>query len=114
MHVVNPVLPAFYPDPSLCRVGEDYYLVTSTFRIFPACRYCQPRAGGLAADRALPDPGSQFPLAGVPSPRGIYAPTLRYHAGRFYMMTTNVWRRRPLLRAHRFIIWPASGRRQSN
>ena len=31
----NPVLPGFYPDPSICRVGDDYYLVTSTFAYFP-------------------------------------------------------------------------------
>ena len=32
---VNPILKGFYPDPSICRVGEDYYLVTSTFEYFP-------------------------------------------------------------------------------
>lgn len=31
--VPNPILPGFYPDPSICRVGEDYYLVTSTFAV---------------------------------------------------------------------------------
>jgi len=32
---VNPVLPGFYPDPSICRVEDDYYLVTSSFAYFP-------------------------------------------------------------------------------
>ena len=31
----NPILPGFYPDPSICRVGEDYYLVNSSFEFFP-------------------------------------------------------------------------------
>ena len=35
MKFSNPILPGFYPDPSICRVGEDYYLVTSTFEYFP-------------------------------------------------------------------------------
>ena len=35
MKYSNPVIPGFYPDPSICRVGEDYYLVTSTFEYFP-------------------------------------------------------------------------------
>ena len=34
-HFKNPIIPGFYPDPSVCRVGEDYYLVTSTFEFFP-------------------------------------------------------------------------------
>ena len=35
MHYQNPVIPGFSPDPSICRVGDDYYLVTSTFEYFP-------------------------------------------------------------------------------
>lgn len=35
----NPILPGFYPDPSICRVGEDYYLVNSSFEFFRACRF---------------------------------------------------------------------------
>lgn len=31
----NPIIPSFYPDPSICRVGDDYYLVTSSFEFFP-------------------------------------------------------------------------------
>ena len=32
----NPIIPGFYPDPTICRVGEDYYLATSSFELFPA------------------------------------------------------------------------------
>ncbi len=91
MHVVNPVIPGFYPDPSLCRVGEDYYLVTSTFAYFPGVPVFHSR--DLVHWRQIGHcltRDSQLPLAGVASRGGIYAPTLRYHAGRFYMVTTNV------------------------
>ena len=35
MEYYNPIIPGFYPDPSICRVGNDYYLVTSSFELFP-------------------------------------------------------------------------------
>ena len=35
MKYENPILPGFHPDPSICRVGEDFYLVTSTFEFYP-------------------------------------------------------------------------------
>ncbi|GCF07552.1 glycoside hydrolase family 43 protein [Dictyobacter arantiisoli] len=87
----NPVLPGFYPDPSVCRVGEDYYLVTSSFEYFPGIPLFHSRdlihwqQIGHCLTRA-----SQVPLAHIDSSTGIFAPTLRYHQGRFYMVTTNV------------------------
>jgi xylan 1,4-beta-xylosidase len=87
----NPVLPGFYPDPSVCRVGEDYYLVTSSFEYFPGVPIFHSRdlvhwrQIGHCLTRA-----SQLPLAGIASSRGVFAPTLRYHDGRFYLVTTNV------------------------
>ena len=39
----NPIMPGFYPDPSVCRVGEDFYLVTSTFAYFPGVPIFQSR-----------------------------------------------------------------------
>jgi xylan 1,4-beta-xylosidase len=87
----NPVLPGFHPDPSVCRVGDDYYLVTSTFEYFPGVpifhsrdlRHWRQIGHCLTRD-------SQLPLTTVKSSEGIYAPTLRYHDGKFYMVTTNV------------------------
>lgn len=87
----NPVISGFNPDPSICRVGSDYYLVTSSFEYFPGVPiyhstdlvnwtqigYCLTR-------------DSQLPLLKSPSSAGIYAPTIRYHNGKFYMITTNV------------------------
>lgn len=87
----NPVLPGFYPDPSVCRVGEDYYLVTSSFEYFPGVPIFHSRdlVHWRQLGHVLTRP-SQLPLAGVPSSAGIYAPTLRHARGRFYLVTTNV------------------------
>ena len=89
--VPNPVIAGFHPDPSVCRVGDDYYLVTSSFQFFPGVPIFHSRdlvhweQIGNVLDRA-----SQLPLAGANCWGGIYAPTLRHHDGRFYMITTNV------------------------
>jgi alpha-N-arabinofuranosidase len=87
----NPVLPGFYPDPSVCRVGSDYYLATSSFEYFPGVPIFHSR--DLVHWRQLGyclSRRSQLPLAGVASSRGIWAPTLRYRDGIFYLTTTNV------------------------
>lgn len=87
----NPILPGFYPDPSICRVDEDYYLVNSTFAYFPGVPIFHSRdlihweQIGNILDRP-----SQLPLEGSGVSEGIFAPTLRYHNGTFYMITTNV------------------------
>lgn len=87
----NPILPGFYPDPSICRVGDDYYLVTSTFAYFPGVPIFHSKdlvhwkqIGNILNRK------EQLPLEGVETSRGIFAPTLRYHDGTFYMITTNV------------------------
>lgn len=89
--VSNPILPGFYPDPSICRVGEDYYLVTSTFAFFPGVPIFHSKdlvhweQIGNILDRE-----EQLNLTGAKHSWGIYAPTIRYHNGIFYMITTNV------------------------
>ncbi len=87
----NPVLPGFYPDPSVCRVGSDYYLVTSSFEYFPGVPILHSRdlVHWQQVGHCLNRP-SQLPLAGAHASGGIFAPTLRYHDGTFYMTTTNV------------------------
>lgn len=88
----NPILPGFYPDPTICRVGEDYYLATSTFCYFPGVPIFHSRdlvnweQIGNILDRPSQVPLNSPNIAGM----GIYAPTLRYHDGTFYMITTNV------------------------
>ncbi|WP_339255008.1 glycoside hydrolase family 43 protein [Paenibacillus sp. FSL P2-0089] len=87
----NPVLPGFYPDPSAIRVGEDYYLVTSSFEFYPGVPVFHSR--DLVHWRQLGhvlDRPSQLNLDGILPSRGIWAPTLRYHQGLFYMITTFV------------------------
>lgn len=87
----NPVIPGFYPDPSICRVGEDYFLVTSSFEYFPGVPLFHSR--DLVNWRQIGHcltRESQLPLERCPSSYGIYAPTLRFHQGRYYMTTTNV------------------------
>lgn len=88
----NPVIPGFYPDPSVCRVGEDFYLATSSFEYFPGVPLFHSRdlANWTPVGHALTRK-SQLNLDGVACSDGIFAPTLRWHAGRFYLVTTNVW-----------------------
>lgn len=87
----NPIMSGFYPDPSICAVGRDFYLVNSTFAYFPGVPIFHSRdlthweQIGNILDRP-----SQLPLAGVRMSRGIFAPTLRYHDGTYYLITTNI------------------------
>jgi alpha-N-arabinofuranosidase len=87
----NPILPGFYPDPSICRVGGDYYLVNSTFTYFPGIPVFHSR--DLVNWRQLcyaMDRSDQLVLDGLGHNDGIYAPTIRYHDGMFYIICTNV------------------------
>ncbi len=87
----NPILPGFYPDPSICAVGDDFYLVNSSFAYFPGIpiMYSKDLAHweqiGNACDRE-----SQLPLGDTGHSRGLFAPTIRYHEGTFYIICTNV------------------------
>ncbi len=87
----NPVIPGFYPDPSICRVDDHYYMVCSSFHYFPGVPLFEStdlvnwKQIGHVLTR-----NSQLPLDGCDSVGGIYAPTIRYNNGRFYMVTTNV------------------------
>jgi xylan 1,4-beta-xylosidase len=89
----NPIVPGFYPDPSLCRVGRDYYLATSSFEYFPGVPllHSTDLVHFTPIGHALTRP-SQLPLTGAGSSRGIFAPTLRHHDGVYYLVTTNVSR----------------------
>ncbi|WNS41401.1 glycoside hydrolase family 43 protein [Paenibacillus sp. MMS20-IR301] len=89
MKFINPVIPGFYPDPSICRAGEDYYLVNSTFHYFPGVPVFHSRdlVNWQQIGHCLTRP-EQLELAGLESSMGIFAPTLRYHEGYFYMITT--------------------------
>jgi xylan 1,4-beta-xylosidase len=86
----NPVLAGFYPDPSVTRAGDAYYLVNSTFAYFPGIPVFESRdlvhwrPIGNVIDRR------QMSLDGKGVSRGIFAPTIRFHNGLFYVITTAV------------------------
>ena len=86
----NPILKGFYPDPSACRVGDDYYIVCSSFVYAPGVPifHSKDLAHWEQIGHVL-DRESQLPVKGEIS-RGIFAPTIREHKGTFYMITTNV------------------------
>jgi xylan 1,4-beta-xylosidase len=87
----NPILPGFYPDPSICRVGDDYFLVTSTFEYFPGLPLFHSRdlVHWQQIGHVLNRP-SQLPLDGIRPSAGLYAPTIRHSNGTFYVINTLV------------------------
>ncbi len=88
---LNPILEGFYPDPSITRVGDDYYLVTSSFAWYPGVPIFHSRdlVHWTQIGHVLDRP-SQLSLDSAGISRGIFAPSIRYHAGTFYMITTLV------------------------
>ena len=85
----NPVLPGFHADPSVCRAGDDFYLVNSTFQYFPGVPvfHSKDLVNWEQVGNCLTRP-TQVDLKGTDGNSGIYAPTIRYNNGRFYMVTT--------------------------
>jgi Glycosyl hydrolases family 43/Beta xylosidase C-terminal Concanavalin A-like domain len=86
-----PILPGFYPDPTICRVGPDYYLVLSTFEYFPGAPifHSQDLLTWSQLGNVL-NRRTQFRLNDARPSTGIYGSTLRHHAGRFWLATTNI------------------------
>ncbi|MGY5356157.1 glycoside hydrolase family 43 protein [Wenyingzhuangia sp. IMCC45467] len=85
----NPVLSGFNPDPSICRVGDDYYMVTSSFTWFPGIPIYHSKdlvnweliGHGITRKE-------QLDFEGVKDEKGVWAVTIRYHQGLFYLITT--------------------------
>jgi xylan 1,4-beta-xylosidase len=88
---LNPILAGFYPDPSICRVGEKFYLINSSFSYFPGIPIFESsdlvhwKQIGHVIDRK-----SQADFSGLGVSEGMFAPTIRYHNGTFYVICTNV------------------------
>jgi beta-xylosidase len=86
---LNPILAGFYPDPSITRAGDAYYLVTSSFVYYPGVPIFRSTdlvhwtQIGSVLDRP-----SQLHVDSAGISRGIFAPVIRYHDGTFYMITT--------------------------
>ncbi len=104
--IENPILPGFHPDPSICRVGDDYYIANSTFQWWPGVRlhhsldlvHWEPI--GYALTR-----GSQLDLVGNEDNGGVWAPCLSHADGRFHLIYTNVkaWTG-PFKDAHNYLV----------
>lgn len=87
----NPILTGFNPDPSICRVGDDYYIATSTFEWFPGVQIHHSRdlVNWRLLGRAL-DRVSQLDLKGCQNSGGVWAPCLTHADGKFWLVYTNV------------------------
>ena len=87
----NPILQGFYPDPSIVRVGPDYYLVNSTFAWFPGMRIFHSRdlVHWTQIGNAIDRPG-QLDFSKTNMGLGLYAPDISFHDGKFYILNTCV------------------------
>jgi len=88
-HYTNPILSGFYPDPSICRVGNDYYIVNSSFAYFPGLPifHSKDLANWQLIGHAM-NRNEQLDLKNAGVSRGLFAPTIRYHKGMYYIMCT--------------------------
>lgn len=89
--IENPILPGFYPDPSIVKTGDGYFLVNSTFSFYPGIPVFQSddlihwTQIGNVIDR--PD---MLDFSGLGMSRGVFAPTIEYHEGQYFVLTTCV------------------------
>lgn len=87
----NPILPGFNPDPSIIRVGDDYYIATSTFEWYPGVQIHHSK--DLIHWELISRPLkriSQLDLSGTLNNYGVWAPCLSYNNGVFYLVYSNV------------------------
>lgn len=87
----NPILPGCFPDPTICRVDEEYFLVTSTFEYQPGLPVHRSRdlVSWELIGHVIDRPG-MLDMDGMRSSSGLYAPTLRFHDGLFWLVCTLV------------------------
>lgn len=87
----NPILQGFYPDPSITRVGDDYYLVHSTFTWFPGIPvfHSKDLVNWTQVGNAIDRP-SQLAFKKLGLSRGVFAPSIEHHDGTFYIFNTCV------------------------
>ena len=91
--IQNPILPGFNPDPSICRVGDDYYIATSTFEWYPGVQihHSTDLVNWTLVTRPL-NRASQLDMRGNPDSCGVWAPCLSYADGLFWLVYTDVKR----------------------
>jgi xylan 1,4-beta-xylosidase len=110
MLIQNPILRGFHPDPSICRVGDDYYIATSTFEWYPGVQLSHSRdlvhwrTVGQALNRA-----EQLDMRGNPDSGGVWAPSLSHADGLFWLVYSDVKRIDGNYKdAHNYIVTAAS------
>lgn len=89
----NPIMAGFYPDPSICRKGDTYYMVNSSFTFFPGVPiFASKDMVNWTQMGHVLDRESQLPLSGQGVSGGIFAPAISYNEKNktFYMITTNI------------------------
>ncbi|MBB5277137.1 xylan 1,4-beta-xylosidase [Rhizobium rosettiformans] len=104
--IINPILPGFNPDPSICRVGEDYYIATSTFEWYPGVQIHHSRdlVNWDLVTRPL-NRASQLDMRGNPDSCGVWAPCLSHADGLFWLVYTDVKRFEGSFKdAHNYIV----------
>ncbi|KAI0021462.1 putative xylanase 35 [Xylariomycetidae sp. FL0641] len=119
----NPIIPGFSPDPSICRIGRTFFLVTSSFHVFPGIPiYASQnlrawthignainRPGQVALRKATTYLNNWEDGSVMLSTGGLFAPTIRHHNGRTYIVSTNAVHHGTVLEdgehAENFIIW---------
>ena len=85
----NPVQRGFFPDPSVIRVGDDYYMVNSSFQYFPAIpiSHSKDMVNWHVIGHAVTNP-EYLPIEDIKDSHGIWAPDISYHNGTFYIFAT--------------------------
>ena len=109
----NPILPGFNPDPSILRVGDDYYIATSTFEWYPGVQIHHSRdlANWDLVTRPLTRK-SQLDMRGDPDSCGIWAPCLSHDGEKFWLVYTDVKRKDGSFKdAHNYIVTAPTDRR---
>lgn len=92
MKYMNPIITGFHPDPSICRAGDDFYLVNSTFEYFPgiAVFHSKDLINWTQIGHCITRNEQLILIQGQPNCTGLFAPVIRYHEGIFYVICTNV------------------------
>ena len=89
--IANPILPGFNPDPSIVRVGDDYYIATSTFEWYPGVQIHHSR--DLIHWRLVARPlnrANQLDMRGEPDSCGVWAPCLSHADGLFWLIYSDM------------------------
>ncbi len=88
----NPILPGFHPDPSICRVNDNYYMVTSSFEWFPGLPIFKSKdlVNWEQIGHVLDRPSQLQMKEGMGHSRGLWAPTIRFNKGKYYVICTAV------------------------